>query len=73
MDHLWALARDASDVPGTPSEEACAGILSRWSWPAMFDELARAVEGEVDEDAGRMLALMAVSYTHLTLPTIYSV
>ena len=58
MDHLWALARDASDVPGTPSEEACAEILSRWSWPAMFDELARAVEGEVDEDAGRMLALM---------------
>ena len=58
MEHLWALARDASDVPGTPSEEACAEILSRWSWPAMFDELARAVEGEVDEDAGRMLALM---------------
>jgi len=58
MDELWALARDASDVPGTPSEEACAGILSRWSWSTMFDELARAVEGEVDEDAGRMVALM---------------
>ena len=50
MDHLWALARDASDVPGTPSEEACAGILSRWSWPAMFDELARAVEGEGERE-----------------------
>ena len=48
-------------------------LLEIVKWPALVLDTPADPVTEFDDDLAKLVSNMSVSYTHLTLPTIYSV
>ena len=75
LEHRWAAAEKLFDEAGIEAVDYFTGADPAEIKSIISDELAKGdVQGVwMDAGDGAVAAIEAVSYTHLTLPTIYSV